>query len=48
MSPKKDTGFTAEERAAMKERAEELKAEKSARPTAEKRRAREDRRDAES
>ena len=29
MSPKKDTGFTAEERAAMKERAKELKAEKS-------------------
>jgi uncharacterized protein YdhG (YjbR/CyaY superfamily) len=29
MSPKKDTGFTAEERAAMKERARELKAEKS-------------------
>ena len=29
MSPKKDTGFTAEERAAMKERATELKAEKS-------------------
>jgi uncharacterized protein YdhG (YjbR/CyaY superfamily) len=27
MSPKKDTGFTAEERAAMKERAKELKAE---------------------
>jgi uncharacterized protein YdhG (YjbR/CyaY superfamily) len=29
MSPKKDTGFTAEERAAMKERVRELKAEKS-------------------
>ena len=29
MSPKKETGFTAEERAAMKERARELKAEKS-------------------
>jgi uncharacterized protein YdhG (YjbR/CyaY superfamily) len=29
MSPKKDTGFAAEERAAMKERARELKAEKS-------------------
>jgi uncharacterized protein YdhG (YjbR/CyaY superfamily) len=29
MSPKKDTGFTAEERAAMKERAKELKAEKN-------------------
>ena len=29
MSPKKDTGFTAQERAAMKERARELKAEKS-------------------
>ena len=29
MSPKKDTGFTAEERAAMKERAKELKSEKS-------------------
>jgi uncharacterized protein YdhG (YjbR/CyaY superfamily) len=29
MSPKKDTGFTAEERGAMKERAKELKAEKS-------------------
>ena len=29
MSPKKDTGFTAEEKAAMKERARELKAEKS-------------------
>jgi uncharacterized protein YdhG (YjbR/CyaY superfamily) len=29
MSPKKETGFTAEERAAMKERAKELKAEKS-------------------
>jgi len=29
MSPKKATGFTAEERAAMKERAKELKAEKS-------------------
>jgi uncharacterized protein YdhG (YjbR/CyaY superfamily) len=29
MSPKKDTGFTAEERAAMKERARELKAEAS-------------------
>jgi uncharacterized protein YdhG (YjbR/CyaY superfamily) len=28
MSPKKSTGFTAEERAAMKERARELKAEK--------------------
>ncbi len=29
MAQKKDTGFTAEERAAMKERAKELKAEKS-------------------
>jgi uncharacterized protein YdhG (YjbR/CyaY superfamily) len=29
MSPKQDTGFTAEERAAMKERVRELKAEKS-------------------
>jgi uncharacterized protein YdhG (YjbR/CyaY superfamily) len=29
MGPKKDTGFTAEERAAMKERVRELKAEKS-------------------
>ena len=29
MSPKKDTGFTAEEKAAMRERARELKAEKS-------------------
>src|SRR4029079_5662377 len=29
MSPKKDTGFTAEERAAMRERAKELKAEAS-------------------
>jgi len=29
MSPKKDTGFTAEERAAMKERVRELKAEKN-------------------
>jgi len=29
MSPKKDTGFTAEERAAMKERAKELKSENS-------------------
>jgi uncharacterized protein YdhG (YjbR/CyaY superfamily) len=29
MSPKKDTGFTAEEKAAMRERVRELKAEKS-------------------
>ena len=29
MTPKKETGFTAEERAAMKERARELKADKS-------------------
>ncbi len=30
MTPKRDTGFTAEERAAMQERAQELKAEKRA------------------